>query len=149
MFNLIKHSCKAACLFAACLLLVSCGNAMENKVERGRMAKLCYVPFDVSTSAPMTKANFSHSCGDIGEMNVGDPRFSEIMALIEQAEPGPFLDNGIRVGITLPDSSIVLIDDAGGVVLRGSQVKLDQPGFSRIRNMITKVARDKGLPESQ
>jgi len=112
------------------------------------MAKLCYVPFDASTSAPMTLSNFSFSCADIGEMSIRDERFVEIMTLIERAEPGPFLDGGIRVRMTLPDSSTVIIDDAGGVVLRDSQVKLNKSSFSKIRKIFTSIAKDKGLPEA-
>ena len=122
---------------------------MQAKRESGQMAKLCYVPFDVATSAPMTKVNFSHSCADIGELDLGDERLLEILALIERAEPGTFLDEGIRVGITLPDSTSLSIDDAGGVIFRDAKVKVDKAGFLRIKKIIKKIAREKGLPEAE
>lgn len=121
---------------------------MQGKRTNGQMAKLCYVPFDVATSAPMTKVNFARSCANIGELNVGDGRLLEILALIERAEPGMFLDEGIRVGITFPDSTSLSIDDAGGVIFRDTTVKVDKASFSRIKTIITKIAREKGLPEA-
>lgn len=136
-------------VFICCLFVASCGNSMQSKNTDGQMAKLCYVPFDVSTSAPMNEVNFSRSCADIGELDVGDKRISEILAIIERAEAGPFLDDGIRVGIALPDSTSLSIDDAGGVIFRGAKVKVDKANFSKIKKIITKIAREKGLPEAE
>jgi hypothetical protein len=131
--------------FLTCLLFASCEFKSEVLKVDAPAVGLCFVPFDVSTSAPMNKVNFAQSCTDIGEINIQDRRYLEVLSLIKKSKPGPFLDGGIRVKITLPDATSIYIDDAGGVVIGTSQVKLDEDSFFKIKEIFNKIARGKGV----
>lgn len=109
------------------------------------MAKLCHVPFDAATSEPMTVSNFSRSCFDIGELSVNDDRFLTITSAIRSSKPGPFLDQGVRLRVVLPDESHFYIDDAGGVAIAGSYSKMDPAGFFRVKREVRRLAREKGM----
>lgn len=132
--------------FLTCLLFISCDLKAADPKMDGLEVGLCFVPFDFSTSAPMNKVNFAHSCTDIGAINIQDGRYLEILSLIKRSKSGPFLDGGIRVKMTLPDSTYIYIDDAGGVIAGNSQVKLDEDDFLRIKKILNKMARKKGVP---
>lgn len=110
-----------------------------------RIAVFCHVPFDVSTSIGMKVSNFSHSCTYIGQLSVQDRKYLEIVELIKKAKPGPFIDDGIRVKITVPDSDIIYIDDDGGVIMGATRVKMDQDGFAQVKKIISKMAKESGL----
>ncbi|NHZ32808.1 hypothetical protein [Massilia rubra] len=110
-----------------------------------RTAVFCHVPFDVATSIGMKISNFSQSCAYIGQLGVQDKKYLEILELIKKAKPGPFIDDGIRVKITVPDSDVIYIDDDGGVIMGATRVKMDQDGFARVKKIVTKMAKESGL----
>lgn len=136
---------KLISVLTVCFLVASCDANSDRHEESGPVAKLCFVPFDASTSAPMTIANFSVSCADIGELGIHDERLADILQMINRSSPGSFLDVGIRVRISRPDSPDIYIDDAGGVLIGASRTKLDGSDFSRLRKIVTKIARKKGV----
>jgi hypothetical protein len=133
-------------IIIGCFFFASCSVGADANENGSQSANLCYVPFDVSTSTPMTLSTFSHSCADIGEIDIEDKRFLEIFSLINESKSGDFLDDGIRVKVTLPDSRLIYIDDAGGVFMGNSKVKLDRRDFLKVRKIITNIAREKGIP---
>lgn len=132
-------------VLTACVFVVSCDANSDRHEEHGPVAKLCFVPFDASTSAPMTIANFSVSCADIGDLGIHDERLADILQMIKVSRPGSFLDGGIRVRISRPDSPDIFIDDAGGVLSGESRTKLGGSDFSKLRKTVTKIAKEKGI----
>lgn len=135
---------KLLIIFAGCLCMSSCGAYVADG-KSNRMVKLCHVPFDAATSAPMTPSNFSRSCADIGELSIDDERYLTIWSAINKSEPGPFLNGGIRVRMINPDGSYIYIDDAGGVAIRSQYFKLDQASFLRVKRIIKRLAKEKGI----
>lgn len=93
----------------------------------------------------MNVANFASSCSDIGTIDTQDERYREVLSHIAQSRSGPFLDAGIRVRMTLPDSSVIYIDGAGGVIKAASQVKLDKDDFLKVKEVFNEIARQKGI----
>ncbi|NHZ43768.1 hypothetical protein [Massilia aquatica] len=124
-----------------CFCFTSCGIKDDNLPVDKRTAVFCHVPFDVATSTGMKISNFPRSCAYVGELSVQDRKYLEILKLIKKAKPGPFLDLGVRVTITVPDSDIIYIDDDGGVIMGATQVRMDRYGFAQVKRIVRKLAK--------
>ncbi len=134
-----------ASAFLSCFLFL-CGEVnAETRTGGHGVVTFCYVPFDVATSAPMTISNFSRSCTDIGVIDATDRRYLELVTLFMKARRGPFLSEGMRVRMTFPDAMSIYIDDAGGVLIGASRVKLDRAGFLRVKTIINDLAEKRGI----
>lgn len=137
----MKHIIKTICSGTICYALLSCGIKEEKQPQDNRTAIFCHIPFDVSTSIAMTPSHFSETCSAIGEVSVQDERYTQILALIKKSKPGPFLDFGVRVKITVAGSEAIYIDDIGGVIMGASQAQIDPDDFKTVKKMVTKMAK--------
>ncbi len=78
-------------------------------------------------------------------MDMQERKFRKMISVLQRARPGPFLDGGIRVRMTLPDATVIYIDDAGGAIIGSSRVKLGKYDFVMLKRVFHKLAKRHGI----
>lgn len=134
------------CFLALFSLTMSCGNAIESTETDPQFAKICYVPIDASTYAPMTIVNFSNHCADVGKINIRDRRYKQILSRVSSAKAGRFTDGDVRVRLALPDLTVIYIDANGGVKQAAVERKLNDDDLLAVKRILEILAKERGVP---
>jgi hypothetical protein len=121
--------------FFACILALSL-SACEPRLEGE--AEIHYVALapDLEILLPITPDTITEMNNSYGKVEVSDPRFQELMVLLDGAGPGSFYKGTTRVRIRDSQGTTIYIDSAGGVRRNVQESALDYAALERMAALL-------------
>lgn len=115
--------------FLSLLLVAACAPRLEGQAE------IYYVGFGFEIFLPITPENIvEHS--SYGQVDVADPRFQEVVALLDAAEPGSFYEGTTRIRIRDSNGTTVYIDSGGGIRRASHERALGDAALKRVAELL-------------
>jgi hypothetical protein len=132
-------------LLLSLLLVSACAPRLEGQAE------IHYVGLasGLEIFLPITPDNITEMNSSYARVEVSDPRFQEVMALIDAAGPGSFYAGTTRVRIRDSHGTTVYIDSEGGIRRTFQDRQLDDADLERIAGLLESMTAPRpytGLP---
>lgn len=125
------------------LLLSSCNPHLEGEAE------IYFVGFGFETMFPITPENIVEESSRYGKVTVSDPRFQNLMALLDGAGAGSFYESATRVLIRDSNGTTICLDNYGGIGRPGQDRELDDATLERVETIILSLTAElAALPHS-
>lgn len=122
-------------IFLLVLITASCSSS---EGEKG-VIQIFYIPFGVATYIPITAENIEQSAVKSSELDVSSHMAERLAEILSSASEGGFDEEMIRAKLVWPDSTVVYVDNYGGVKKGTSTLRqLGSDRFSELKDIIEK-----------
>lgn len=126
---LTGHFRAVSVLLLSLLLISACAPRLEGQAE------IHYFGFGLETLLPITPDNIvEHS--SYGKVEVTDPRFQEVMAVLDGAGSGTFYQGATRARIRDSGSTTIYLDNYGGIRTTFQERSLNAVALKRVAELL-------------
>lgn len=120
-----------------CLLILAALLASACTAEPEGRAEIHYFGIGYETLVPVTTDNIVEQHLLYGNVEVSDPRFQEMMGLIDGAGPGSFDRFYVRARIRDSNGVTLYIANDGGIQMPGREAALDETSLGRVAELLS------------
>ncbi|CAN0397564.1 unnamed protein product, partial [Ectocarpus sp. 13 AM-2016] len=103
---------------------------MEGQVE------IHYMGIGFETYLPITPENIDETHTRYGAVEGSDPRFQEVMRLIDGAGSGSFYKSTTRARIRDTSGTTIYLDNYGGIQRSFREVSLNETNLNRVADLL-------------
>lgn len=135
------HSLSTALMLV--LLVSACTSEMEGQAE------VLYFKIGYETAFPITPKSIVDEHSGSALVEVSDPRFREVMRLIDGAGPGSFYESATRARIRDGKGTTIYLDNYGGIRQLARETSLSESDLERVADLLGSIALQQqfgGLP---